>query len=35
VLGRLSAFLLLCVGTQITVNGVSDVLGPLIASQRV
>ncbi|MDV2986087.1 UNVERIFIED_CONTAM: MarC family protein [Methylobacteriaceae bacterium AG10] len=35
VLGRLSAFLLLCVGTQITVNGVSDVLGPLIASHRV
>ena len=35
VLGRLSAFLLLCVGTQITVIGVSDVLGPLIASQRV
>lgn len=35
VLGRLSAFLLLCVGTQITVNGVADVLGPLIASQRV
>ncbi|PXW57434.1 MarC family protein [Methylobacterium sp. B4] len=34
VLGRLSAFLLLCVGTQITVSGVSDVLGPLIASQR-
>ncbi|AMB45621.1 MULTISPECIES: MarC family protein [Methylobacteriaceae] len=35
VLGRLSAFLLLCVGTQITVSGVSDVLGPLIASHRV
>ena len=34
VLGRLAAFLLLCVGTQITVSGVSDVLGPLIASQR-
>ncbi|GJE75599.1 MULTISPECIES: MarC family protein [Methylorubrum] len=32
VLGRLSAFLLLCVGTQITVNGVADVLGPLIAA---
>lgn len=32
VLGRLSAFLLLCVGTQITVNGVTDVLGPLIAA---
>ena len=32
VLGRLSAFLLLCVGTQITVNGIADVLGPLIAA---
>lgn len=31
VLGRLFAFLLLCVGTQITVNGVTDVLGPLLA----
>ena len=30
VLGRLFAFLLLCVGTQITVNGVTDVLGPLL-----
>lgn len=35
VLGRLSAFLLLCVGTQITVNGVTDVLGPLLATQRI
>ncbi|MBX9932105.1 MAG: MarC family protein [Methylobacterium sp.] len=34
VLGRLSAFLLLCVGTQIFVNGVVDVLGPLIAGRR-
>lgn len=34
VLGRLSAFLLLCVGTQITLNGVVDVLGPLIAAAK-
>lgn len=34
VLGRLSAFLLLCVGTQIFVNGVVDVLGPLLAQGR-
>ena len=34
VLGRLSAFLLLCVGTQITVNGVTDVLGPLLAARQ-
>ncbi|WP_232628266.1 MarC family protein [Methylobacterium sp. Leaf118] len=34
VLGRLSAFLLLCVGTQITVNGVTDVLEPLLAARR-
>jgi multiple antibiotic resistance protein len=34
VLGRLSAFLLLCVGTQITVNGISDVLGPLLAGTK-
>ncbi|MGU3539921.1 MarC family protein [Methylobacterium sp. A54F] len=33
VLGRLSAFLLLCVGTQITLNGVLDVLGPLLATR--
>ncbi|WP_336491655.1 MarC family protein [Methylobacterium nigriterrae] len=33
VLGRLSAFLLLCVGTQITVNGITDVLGPLLAGR--
>lgn len=33
VLGRLSAFLLLCVGTQITLNGVVDVLGPLLAGR--
>lgn len=31
VLGRLFAFLLLCVGTQITVNGITDVLAPLLA----
>lgn len=31
VLTRLMAFLLLCVGTQITVNGVTDVLAPLLA----
>lgn len=34
VLGRLSAFLLLCVGTQITLNGIVDVLGPLLAARR-
>lgn len=34
VLGRLSAFLLLCVGTQIAVNGVVDVLGPLMAARQ-
>jgi multiple antibiotic resistance protein len=34
VLGRLFAFLLLCVGTQITVNGITDVLGPLLAVTR-
>ncbi|MFH6785627.1 MULTISPECIES: MarC family protein [Methylobacterium] len=34
VLGRLAAFLLLCVGTQITLTGVTDVLGPLIANAR-
>ncbi len=34
VLGRLFAFLLLCIGTQITVNGVTDVLGPLLAAHR-
>ncbi len=33
VLGRLSAFLLLCVGTQITLNGVTDVLAPLLAAR--
>ncbi|MFE1600654.1 MarC family protein [Methylobacterium sp. ID0610] len=32
VLGRLSAFLLLCVGTQITLTGVTDVLAPLLAA---
>ncbi|GJE17645.1 MarC family protein [Methylobacterium marchantiae] len=34
VLGRLFAFLLLCIGTQITVNGVGDVLGPILAAGR-
>lgn len=34
VLGRLFAFLLLCVGTQITLNGVTDVLGPLLAARN-
>ncbi|KQT78473.1 MarC family protein [Methylobacterium sp. Leaf466] len=34
VLGRLSAFLLLCVGTQIFLNGVVDVLGPLLAGRK-
>jgi len=33
VLGRLFAFLLLCVGTQITVNGVTDVLTPLLPAR--
>ncbi|ACL55488.1 MarC family protein [Methylobacterium nodulans] len=33
VLGRLSAFLLLCIGTQITLTGVSDVLEPLLAAR--
>ena len=33
VLGRLFAFLLLCVGTQITVNGISDVLRPLLTAR--
>ena len=33
VLTRLMAFLLLCVGTQITLGGVIDVLGPLLATR--
>lgn len=33
VLGRLFAFLLLCIGTQITLNGVIDVLGPMLAAK--
>lgn len=33
VLGRLFAFLLLCVGTQILVNGIKDVVEPLIAAR--
>ena len=32
--GRLFAFLLLCVGTQITVTGVTDVLGPMLAARN-
>ena len=32
VIARLSAFLLLCVGTQITLSGITDVLRPLLAS---
>jgi multiple antibiotic resistance protein len=28
---RLSAFLLLCIGVQILITGVEDVLGPLLA----
>jgi multiple antibiotic resistance protein len=31
VLTRLMAFLLLCMGTQVTVNGITDVLAPLLA----
>lgn len=33
-LTRLSAFLLLAVGVQITIAGVTDVLGPLLAQSR-
>lgn len=33
-LTRLSAFLLLAVGVQITIAGVTDVLGPLLAARR-
>ncbi len=33
VVGRLFAFLLLCVGTQILVNGIKDVVEPLIAAR--
>lgn len=33
-LTRLSAFLLLAVGVQITIAGVTDVLGPLLAQRR-
>ena len=31
VVARLAAFLMLCVGTQIAIGGVTDVLGPLLA----
>jgi multiple antibiotic resistance protein len=34
IIARLAAFLLLCVGTQITLNGVTDVLRPLLAAAR-
>jgi multiple antibiotic resistance protein len=30
VVTRLSAFLLLCIGVQILITGVEDVLGPLL-----
>ena len=33
VMGRLFAFLLLCVGTQILVNGLVDVFAPLAAAR--
>ncbi|MCJ2134674.1 MarC family protein [Methylobacterium sp. J-026] len=33
VTGRLFAFLLLCVGTQILLNGLADVLGPLLSAR--
>jgi multiple antibiotic resistance protein len=31
---RMSAFLLLCIGVQILITGVEDVLGPLLAARR-
>jgi multiple antibiotic resistance protein len=31
---RLAAFLLMCIGVQILIVGVEDVLGPLLAAQR-
>jgi multiple antibiotic resistance protein len=33
VVSRLAAFLMLCVGTQITLGGVIDVLRPLLAAR--
>ncbi|GJE14066.1 MULTISPECIES: MarC family protein [Methylobacterium] len=33
VTGRLFAFLLLCVGTQILINGLTDVFAPLVAAR--
>jgi multiple antibiotic resistance protein len=33
VVGRLFAFLLLCVGTQILINGLTDVFAPLMAAR--
>jgi multiple antibiotic resistance protein len=35
IITRLAAFLLLCVGTQILVNGIDDVLGPLLAARPI
>jgi multiple antibiotic resistance protein len=32
-LGRVAAFLLLCIGVQILITGVDDVLGPLLAAR--
>ena len=31
---RLAAFLLLCIGVQIPITGVEDVLGPLLAQHQ-
>jgi multiple antibiotic resistance protein len=35
IITRLTAFLLLCVGTQILVNGIENVLGPLLAARPI
>jgi multiple antibiotic resistance protein len=32
-ISRISAFLLLCIGVQILITGVEDVLGPLLATR--
>jgi len=34
VVTRITAFLLLCIGTQILLNGAIDVLTPLLAGHR-
>ena len=34
VVTRLAAFLLLCIGTQIMLNGVTEVLGPMLAKRN-